>query len=59
MSEGTDVLLIDEALCIGCDNCETACAETHEGISRLDREAGPTYQTMHKQMPYGQEDYMI
>lgn len=47
VSEGTDVLLIDEALCIGCDNCETACAETHEGISRLDREAGPTYQTMH------------
>ena len=47
VSEATDVLLIDEALCIGCDNCETACAETHEGISRLDREAGPTYQTMH------------
>ncbi len=23
----------------------TACADTHEGVSRLDREAGPTYQT--------------
>ncbi|MFT7405741.1 cyclic nucleotide-binding domain-containing protein [Zhongshania sp.] len=38
--EGTNVLLIDENLCIGCDNCETACAETHKGISRLDRKAG-------------------
>jgi Fe-S-cluster-containing hydrogenase component 2 len=47
VSEGTDVLLIDEALCVGCDNCEKACADTHDGISRLDREAGPTYQTMH------------
>ena len=47
VSEATDVLLIDESLCIGCDNCEKACAETHDGVSRLDREAGPTYQTMH------------
>ena len=47
VSEATDVLLIDEALCVGCDNCETACAETHDGVSRLDREAGPTYETMH------------
>ncbi|WP_269620762.1 cyclic nucleotide-binding domain-containing protein [Zhongshania sp. BJYM1] len=38
--EGTNVLLIDENLCVGCDNCETACAETHKGISRLDRKAG-------------------
>ena len=38
--EGTNVLLIDENLCVGCDNCETACAETHSGISRLDRKAG-------------------
>ncbi len=43
--EATDLLLIDESLCVRCDNCEKACAETHEGISRLDREAGPTYQT--------------
>jgi Fe-S-cluster-containing hydrogenase component 2/thioredoxin reductase len=38
--EGTNVLLINENLCVGCDNCETACAETHNGISRLDRKAG-------------------
>lgn len=47
VGEGTDVLLIDESLCIHCDNCEKACAETHDGISRLDREAGPTYATIH------------
>lgn len=42
VTEATDVLLIDESLCIRCDNCEKACAESHDGISRLDREAGPT-----------------
>lgn len=47
VGEGTDVLLIDESLCIGCDNCEKACAETHGGISRLDREAGPTFAHVH------------
>jgi len=41
------VLLIDESLCVRCDNCEKACAETHHGISRLNREAGPTYNTLH------------
>ena len=45
--EATDILLIDEALCIRCDNCERACAETHGGVSRLDREAGPTFATVH------------
>jgi Fe-S-cluster-containing hydrogenase component 2 len=45
--EATDILLIDEALCVRCDNCETACATTHGGVSRLDREAGPTYATVH------------
>ncbi|MCK6449776.1 MAG: cyclic nucleotide-binding domain-containing protein [Alphaproteobacteria bacterium] len=45
--EAADMLLIDEALCVRCDNCEKACAETHGGISRLDREAGPTYATIH------------
>jgi Fe-S-cluster-containing hydrogenase component 2 len=47
LGEATDVLLIDETLCIGCDNCERACAETHDGTSRLDREAGPTFAHIH------------
>jgi CRP-like cAMP-binding protein/Fe-S-cluster-containing hydrogenase component 2/thioredoxin reductase len=47
LGEATDVLLIDESLCIGCDNCEKACAETHGGTSRLDREAGPTFARLH------------
>jgi Fe-S-cluster-containing hydrogenase component 2 len=47
LGEGTDVLLIDESLCIGCDNCEKACAATHGGISRLKREAGPSFNQMH------------
>jgi Fe-S-cluster-containing hydrogenase component 2 len=45
--EATNVLIIDADLCIGCDNCEKACAETHGGISRLDREAGPTFANVH------------
>ena len=47
VGEGTDVLLIDESICIRCDNCEKACADTHGGISRLDREAGPTIASIH------------
>lgn len=47
LGEATDVLLIDESLCIRCDNCEKACAESHDGISRLDREAGPTFGDVH------------
>ena len=47
LGEATDVLLIDEALCVGCDNCEKACAETHGGTSRLDRSAGPSYAQVH------------
>jgi len=47
LAEATDVLLIDESLCVRCDNCETACAETHHGVSRLNREAGPTFNMLH------------
>ncbi len=47
LGEATDVLLIDESLCIRCDNCEKACAETHDGTSRLNREAGPTFAQIH------------
>jgi CRP-like cAMP-binding protein/Fe-S-cluster-containing hydrogenase component 2/thioredoxin reductase len=47
IGEATDVLLIDESLCVRCNNCEKACADTHDGTSRLDREAGPTYAQIH------------
>ena len=47
LGEATDVLLIDEQLCIGCDNCEVACAETHQGLSRLNRAAGKSYANIH------------
>ena len=47
LGEATDVLLIDETLCVGCDNCEKACADSHEGLSRLDREAGKSYAHLH------------
>ena len=47
LGEATDVLLIDESLCVGCDNCEKACADTHGGTSRLDRAAGPTFANVH------------
>jgi CRP-like cAMP-binding protein/thioredoxin reductase/ferredoxin-like protein FixX len=47
LGEATDVLLIDESLCVRCNNCEKACAETHAGTSRLNREAGPTYAQIH------------
>jgi Fe-S-cluster-containing hydrogenase component 2 len=32
---------------VGCDNCEKACAETHDGVSRLDRKAGATFADIH------------
>ncbi|HEY3950676.1 cyclic nucleotide-binding domain-containing protein [Phenylobacterium sp.] len=47
IGEATDVLLIDESLCVGCDNCEKACADSHDGLSRLNREAGKTYAMIH------------
>ena len=47
VGEATDVLLIDYTRCIRCNNCETACADAHDGTSRLDREAGATYAHIH------------
>ncbi len=47
VGEASDVLLIDESLCVQCNNCETACAETHDGTSRLKRELGPTFANIH------------
>lgn len=47
IGEATDVLLIDEALCVRCNNCEKACSDTHGGTSRLNREAGPTFAQVH------------
>lgn len=43
VGEATDVLLIDESLCVRCNHCEDACAETHGGATRLDRDTGPIY----------------
>jgi CRP-like cAMP-binding protein/thioredoxin reductase/Fe-S-cluster-containing dehydrogenase component len=47
VGEATDVLLIDESLCVRCNNCEKACADVHDGTSRLNREAGPTFAEIH------------
>lgn len=47
VGEATDVLLIDYSLCIRCNNCETACANTHQGIPLFSREAGPTHGHFH------------
>ena len=47
LGEATNTLIIDERLCIGCDNCEKACAETHGGVSRLNRAEGPSHANIH------------
>ncbi len=47
VGEATSVLVIDEMLCVGCDQCEKACANTHAGVSRLDRRAGPSLNSLH------------
>jgi Fe-S-cluster-containing hydrogenase component 2 len=47
LGEATDVLVINEDLCVGCDNCEKACAETHHGISRLKRAEGASLARVH------------
>ncbi len=47
LGEATDVLLIDKSLCVNCNNCEIACAETHDGTSRLNRRAGAVFAEIH------------
>jgi thioredoxin reductase/Fe-S-cluster-containing hydrogenase component 2/CRP-like cAMP-binding protein len=43
VSDADNVLTIDSNLCIGCDQCEKACAATHGGHSRLDRKGGKSF----------------
>ena len=43
VTDADNFLLIDSDLCIGCDNCERACAATHAGASRLDRKGGKSF----------------
>lgn len=43
LGEATNAMIIDEDLCVGCNNCEKACAETHNGVSRLDRKSGVAF----------------
>lgn len=43
VSDAENVLIIDSDRCIGCDNCEKACAATHGGSSRLDRKGGKSF----------------
>jgi len=43
LTDAENVLLIDSDLCVGCDNCEAACAATHGGYSRLDRKGGKSF----------------
>lgn len=40
VGEATNAFIIDEGLCTRCGNCESACAATHDGISRVNRDAG-------------------
>ena len=47
VGEATDVLLIDYSRCIRCNNCESACADVHDGTSLFNRESGPTYEHIH------------
>jgi thioredoxin reductase/CRP-like cAMP-binding protein/Fe-S-cluster-containing hydrogenase component 2 len=43
VTDAENFLMIDSDRCISCDNCEKACASTHQGFSRLDRKSGKTY----------------
>jgi Fe-S-cluster-containing hydrogenase component 2 len=43
VTDADNFLMINSDLCIGCDNCEQACASTHQGYSRLDRKGGKSF----------------
>jgi CRP-like cAMP-binding protein/Fe-S-cluster-containing hydrogenase component 2 len=47
IGEATDVLLIDSTKCIGCNNCEQACADVHVGAARFSRNAGRMNEQIH------------
>lgn len=47
LGAASDALVIDESKCVQCNNCEVACAETHEGVTRLNRQAGATFAKIH------------
>ncbi|MEM8789971.1 MAG: NAD(P)-binding domain-containing protein [Pseudomonadota bacterium] len=47
IGEATNAIIIDYTLCVNCDFCEKACAETHKGITRLHRAQGPTQGDLH------------
>ena len=47
LGAASDALVIDESKCVQCNNCEVACAETHQGVSRLKRQAGATFAKIH------------
>jgi Fe-S-cluster-containing hydrogenase component 2 len=47
LGEATDALIIDSSKCVGCDQCEVACASTHGGVSRLKRAQGPSLGRFH------------
>ena len=47
IGEATNTIAIDTTACVRCDLCETACAETHDGIPRVTREAGSTFANLH------------
>lgn len=46
ITDAENVLIIDSDLCVGCDNCERACAATHSGTSRLDRKGGKSFASL-------------
>jgi CRP-like cAMP-binding protein/thioredoxin reductase/Fe-S-cluster-containing hydrogenase component 2 len=43
VTDADNFLMIDSDLCVSCDNCEAACAATHNGYSRLDRKGGKSF----------------